>query len=90
MSMKNSSDTTGNRTRELPACSAVPQSISPPQPVRLSFMTLRINSYYLHIQPYMLAFVMVNLFFCELRTEFIYEGKGKVIPLQARCGPEGG
>jgi hypothetical protein len=25
MSMKNSNDTIGNRTRELPACSAVPQ-----------------------------------------------------------------
>ena len=25
MSMKNSSDTIGNRTRDLPACSAVPQ-----------------------------------------------------------------
>ena len=30
MSMKNSSDTIGNRTRELAACSAVPQPTAPP------------------------------------------------------------
>jgi len=28
--MKNSNDTIGNRTRELPACSAVPQPTAPP------------------------------------------------------------
>jgi hypothetical protein len=28
--MKNSNDTIGNRTRDLPACSAVPQPIAPP------------------------------------------------------------
>ena len=31
MSMKNSSDTIGNRTRDLPACSAVPQPTVPPR-----------------------------------------------------------
>jgi len=30
MSMKNSSDTIGNRTSDLPACSAVPQPTAPP------------------------------------------------------------
>jgi hypothetical protein len=30
MSMKNSNDTIGNRTRDLPACSAVPQPTTPP------------------------------------------------------------
>ena len=30
MSMKNSNDTIGNRTRNLPACSAVPQPTAPP------------------------------------------------------------
>jgi len=30
MSMKNSSDTIGNPTRDLPACSAVPQPTAPP------------------------------------------------------------
>jgi hypothetical protein len=28
--MKNSNDTIGNRTRDLPACSAVPQPTAPP------------------------------------------------------------
>jgi hypothetical protein len=31
MSMKNSKDTLGNRTRDLPACSAVPQPTAPPR-----------------------------------------------------------
>ena len=31
MSMKNSIDTIGNRTRDLPTCSAVPQPITPPR-----------------------------------------------------------
>jgi hypothetical protein len=36
MSMKNSNDTIGIRTRELPACNAVPQPISPPRaPIRI-------------------------------------------------------
>jgi hypothetical protein len=30
MSMKKSSDTIGNRTHDLPACSAVPQPTAPP------------------------------------------------------------
>jgi len=31
MSMKNSNDTIGNRTHDLPACSAVPQPTAPPR-----------------------------------------------------------
>ena len=31
MSMKNSSDINGNRTRDLPACSAVPLPTAPPR-----------------------------------------------------------
>jgi hypothetical protein len=31
MSMKNFSDTIGDRTRDLPACSAVPQLTAPPR-----------------------------------------------------------
>jgi hypothetical protein len=31
MSMKNSGDTIGNQTRDLPACSAVPQPTAPPR-----------------------------------------------------------
>jgi hypothetical protein len=36
MSMKNSSDTIRNRTRDLPACSAVPQPTAPPSAPRLN------------------------------------------------------
>ena len=36
MSMKKSNDTIGNRTRDLPACSAVPQPTAPPRaPIQL-------------------------------------------------------
>jgi hypothetical protein len=31
MSMKNSNDTIGNRTRDFPACTAVPQPTAPPR-----------------------------------------------------------
>jgi hypothetical protein len=31
MSMKNSDDTIGNRSRDLPVCSAVPQTNAPPR-----------------------------------------------------------
>jgi len=36
MSIKNSNDTIGNRTRYLPACSAVPQPTAPPRTPQLS------------------------------------------------------
>jgi len=36
MSMKNSNDTIGNRTRDLPTCSAVPQPTAPPRPKRVA------------------------------------------------------
>jgi len=35
MSMKNSNDTIGNRTRDPPACSAVPQPTAPPRAPQL-------------------------------------------------------
>ena len=34
MSMKNSSDNVGNRTRDVPACNAVPQPTAPPRAPR--------------------------------------------------------
>ena len=43
MSMKNSSDTVGNRTRDLLACSAVPQPTAPPR-VPLKCVTVHIDS----------------------------------------------
>jgi hypothetical protein len=33
-SMKNSNDTIGNRARDLPVCSAVPQPTAPPRPMK--------------------------------------------------------
>jgi len=39
--MKNSNDTIGYRTRNLPACSAVPQPTAPPRaPTQNSYFTL--------------------------------------------------
>jgi hypothetical protein len=55
MAMKNSNDTIGNRIRDLPACSAVPQSTAPTH-VKLYYQhineqiisrnTLSFNNYY--------------------------------------------
>jgi len=40
--MKNSSDTIGNRTRDLPTCSAVPHPTAPPRaPQRLKVIELK-------------------------------------------------
>jgi len=39
--MKNSSDTIGNRTRDLPACSAVPQPTAPPRAPRSHVHTFK-------------------------------------------------
>ena len=38
MSMKNSNDTIGNRTRDLPACSAVPQPTASPRAPKISIL----------------------------------------------------
>jgi len=42
MSMKKSNDTIGNRTRDLPACSAVPQSTAPPR-ARINPLNAELN-----------------------------------------------
>jgi len=34
--------------------------------------------------------VLLNVNVMKAALDYIIEGKGKVIPLQARCGPEGG
>ena len=44
MSMKNSTDTIGNRTRDLPACSAVPQPSAPPRALQQAYKQLFINA----------------------------------------------
>jgi hypothetical protein len=40
MSMKNSNDIIGNRTRDLPACSAVPHPTAPPGAQTLKYLLL--------------------------------------------------
>jgi hypothetical protein len=44
MSMKNSNDTIGNRTRDVPACSAVPQPTAPPRASLYRMSSLKWNS----------------------------------------------
>jgi len=48
MTLKNSNDTIGNRTRELPACSAVPQSTAP-TPTPLELVQTEYIYIYIHI-----------------------------------------
>ena len=56
--MKNSNDTIGNRTRDLPTCSAVPQPTAPPRApymyvVRMYYACMYVCICYVHksIQP---------------------------------------
>ena len=44
MSLKNSKNTIGNQTRDLPACSAVPQPTAPPRAPKLRSATEEISS----------------------------------------------
>ena len=46
MSMKNSNDTIGDRTRDLPACSAVPQPTAPPRAIYQRVAVTYSNDYY--------------------------------------------
>ena len=41
--MKNTSDTTGNRTRNLPSCSVVPQPSAPPRAPSFTVKHMQIN-----------------------------------------------
>ena len=43
MSMKNSNKTIGNQTRDLPACSAVPQTTAPPRAPKVNVKVKIIN-----------------------------------------------
>jgi hypothetical protein len=43
--MKNSNDNIGNRTRDLPACSTVPQPTAPPPMVSLTTACLRAGTF---------------------------------------------
>jgi len=67
MSIKYSNDIIGNRTRDLPVCSAVLQATAPP---RTPFKIISYDKIFVQLE--------------------FHKKKGKVIPLQARCGPDGG
>ena len=51
MSVKNSSDTIGNRTRDVPACSAVPQPTAPPRAPLSSLVAYKIKEYHSDSSP---------------------------------------
>ena len=53
MSMKNSNDTIGNQTCDLPACSAVPQPTAPPRVPKCIYMKLKYNVIKHNIYDYM-------------------------------------
>jgi len=60
MSMKNSNDTIGNRTRDLPPCNAVPQPTAPPRDL---FYNLKYNTFFvieLHDA------VILNMYFIKI------------------------
>jgi hypothetical protein len=71
MSMKNSSDTIGNQTRNLSACSAVPQLNAPPRAPAL-------------IVPFLLCLgALSGLFLAGLRSVYVYAFQ--FYPLRAAC-----
>jgi hypothetical protein len=63
--MKNSSDTIGNRTRDLPACSAVPQATAPPR-VTNTFIGMQIFKLIPVTLEYALLYVKNNVSFSNL------------------------
>jgi hypothetical protein len=85
--MKNSSDTIGNRTGDLPACSAVPKPTAPPRiPVITSFQTQNnLNSrFHRHrLRLHELPFVLVNLVKIFIKINF---APPTSLPVYARWG----
>ena len=68
MSMKNSNATIGNRTRDLPACSAVPQPTAPPRALQFRWGTLPNfvpELWNLKIKIYRTIILPVVLYGCE-------------------------
>jgi hypothetical protein len=75
MSMKNSSDTIGNRTHDLPACSTLPH---PTAPLATVISILKI------CQVKLLIFVVPLQIFCVM-----VKGKDEVYLITGQKGPEG-
>jgi hypothetical protein len=72
MSMKNSNDTIGNRTRDLPACSAVTQPTAPPAArplqyeVNKSIRSCRCSEYPAHLQARSKVRIQTDIY-CQLK-----------------------
>jgi hypothetical protein len=84
MSIKNSNDTIGNRTRDLPACSAMPQPAAPPRASMYLIGTLKLDelqSYQRKInfffQPEQLLLLLLLLLFIICTSRF-----GNSVPTQ--------
>jgi hypothetical protein len=60
MSMKNSNETIGNRTRDLPASSAVPQPTAPPRVFKLKVITTFLLCF---VVSFMSILIYVFIFF---------------------------
>ena len=60
MSMKNSNDTTGNRTRNLPVCSTVPMPIAPPRTHTLCVFYSNEIKYVLRLTQLSFYFIFSN------------------------------
>jgi len=87
--MKNFHDTIGNRTRDLPVCSAVLQPIAPPRAPYFYvtfFKFLRINllkptGYVMHHQfNIQQLYALPTLYLCVL---YLFENKQRLVPLTA-------
>jgi hypothetical protein len=64
--MKKSNDTIGNRTRDLPACSAVPQPTEPPHAPLFSIVLqiLKLFFYKVNVYIYILVFKTLCVIHC--------------------------
>jgi len=77
--MKKSNDTIGNRTRDLPACSAVPQPNAPPRAPYLKRTKFKLSKHY-----------MKNIKIMPLlRCEVMYSGKQVAIFWKNHLAPWG-
>jgi len=63
MSMKNSNDSIGNRTRDLPACSVVPQPTVPPRAPMFYPTMFNLGRISLSIQFIIIYFLLIHLIF---------------------------
>jgi hypothetical protein len=69
--MKNSGDTIGNRTRDLPVCSAVPKPAAPPRALPLSDVHVYYKLVFVTDGPFRLCKVTRHSGMSNLKTEFI-------------------